>query len=314
MAVEYGTIGILPLGEYNPEKQYDLLNAVSYDGSSYVVHTKPPVGTLPTSTAYWQVSAQGTGKATAESVGTVKPDGVTTEVSADGVMSAKTATQSTVGAVKGSAGINVSEDGGIDLNTDFKQATELANLIAGEAIAKVLGKVSKSIADVMNLNQNALLKNMLTNIDVNDPNKLPTSAYIHTLVERIGMSTELVNGQNLTAAVNQLNSDFGNKEEVTIAQASDFNGNVKLRLSKVGHEVDGWMRIVNNVPIPAVKIFTQSVPENYKPYIDSAFVILRNSTVDQTFCAYYDNGTFRTTEQPINNTGIWYGQFHWSCK
>ncbi|WP_206426658.1 hypothetical protein [Clostridium sp. E02] len=210
MAVEYGTIGIRPRGEWDPDTKYDLLNLVVYDGSSYVAHTAPPKGTLPTDTAYWQVSAQGTGKATADSVGTIKPDGTTTEVSTDGALSVKQATQTTAGIVKGSEGIKVGEEGSIDVNTQFTQATELANIIAGEAIAEVLGKVSKSIATTMNLDQNALLKNMLTSIDVNDSNKVPNSALIHTLIERIGMGTELTAGANLTAAFNALNSDLGN--------------------------------------------------------------------------------------------------------
>lgn len=206
--VVYGTIGILPLEEYDPDKQYDLLNLVSYDGSSYVVHTKPPVGTLPTNATYWQVSAQGTSKATADSVGTVKPDGVTTEVDSNGALSVKKATQSTAGIVKGSAGIKVGEDGSIDVNTLFEQATELANIIAGEAIASALGKISKAIAVTMGLNENALLKNMLTNIDADDQNKIPTTKLTHAHSERIGMGTELTTGANLTAAVNALNSNL----------------------------------------------------------------------------------------------------------
>jgi len=208
MAEIYGTIGIHPMGTYDPDTKYELLHLVDYDGSSYVAHTDPPLGTLPTNTAYWQVSAQGTSKATADSVGTVKPDGVTTEVSADGAMSVKTATQSTLGLVKGSTGINVGADGAIDLNTIFEQATELANIIAGEAISQVLGKISKSIAVTMGLDQNALLKNMLTNIDANDQNKIPTSAFIHTLYDRIGMGTALTAGANLTEAANTLNSNL----------------------------------------------------------------------------------------------------------
>ncbi|WP_024295028.1 hypothetical protein [Lacrimispora indolis] len=210
MAEIYGTIGIRPMGEYNPDTKYELLNLVNYDGSSYVAHTEPPLGTLPSNTAYWQVSAQGTSKATADSVGTVKPDGVTTEVSADGTLSAKTASQSTAGMVKGSQGITVGTGGAIDVNTAFTQATELANIIAGEAIAQVLGKISKAIATTMNLDQNALLKNMLTNMDANDQNKINTAAYVHTLTERIGMSTELTAGANLTAALNALNSNLPN--------------------------------------------------------------------------------------------------------
>ena len=62
----------------------------------------------------------------------------------------------------------------------------------------------------MNLDENALLKNMISGIDVNDGNKVPSSAYIHTLVNRIGMGTELSGFDNLTAAVNSVNNNLGN--------------------------------------------------------------------------------------------------------
>lgn len=208
MAETYGTIGILPLKEWNATTQYDLLNLVSYNGSSYVAHTRPPVGTLPTNTSYWQVSAQGGNKATANTLGVVKPDGTTTTVNADGAISAKPATQNTAGIVKGGSGVKVESGGALKVDTTFTQATALANIVANEAFPIILGKVSKAIATTMNLNQNALLKNMLTSIDVNDANKIPTSAYIHTLVERIGMGTDLTAGDNLTAAVENLNRDL----------------------------------------------------------------------------------------------------------
>lgn len=211
--VVYGTIGMLPSEEYNPNKQYEILNLVSYDESSYVVHTKPPIGTLPTNLDYWQVSALGTSKATANSVGMVKPDGTTTEVSADGSLSTKTATQSTLGLVKGSNGIKVGTDGSVDVNTLFTQATELANIIAEEKISSVLGKISKAIAVTIGLNENAVLKSMLTNMDANDNTKINTAAFIHTLYERIGMGTELTAGANLTAVVEALNSNLNNKLE-----------------------------------------------------------------------------------------------------
>lgn len=223
MAVEYGTIGIRPRGTWDPDTKYDLLNLVTHDGSSFVAHTDPPVGTLPTDTNYWQTSAQGTSKATATTPGTVMPDGITTDVDSNGALSVKTATQSTLGLVKGSSGINVKSDGSIDLNTVFTQAAELANIIAGEAIDVALGKISKSIAVTMGLDQNALLKNMLTNMDTNDQNKVPTAAFIHTLYERLGMGTELTAGANLTAAANQLNSDLAGFKFVKSTTLSDYN-------------------------------------------------------------------------------------------
>lgn len=212
MAVNYGQVAIVPKGEWNVETQYKVNNLVSYDGSSYVAKVQPPVGTLPTDTSYWQVSAAGTKKATADSLGTVMPDGTTTSVGEDGKLSVNTAQQDALGVVKGSDDITVGEDGTLTVNTTFEQATELANIIAGEAIKSVLGKVSKAIATTISLDENALLKNMISGIDVNDGNKVPSSAYIHSLVERIGMGTALEGGfDNLTAGLNSVNNNLSQK-------------------------------------------------------------------------------------------------------
>lgn len=216
MAVNYGQVAIVPKGAWNAETQYKVNNLVEYDGSSYVAKVQPPVGTLPTDTSYWQVSAAGTKKATADSLGTVMPDGTTTEIKEDGKLSAKTAQQNALGVVKGSDDVTVGEDGNLTVNTTFEQATEIANIIAGEAIKSVLGKVSKAIATTMSLDENALLKNMISGIDVNDGNKVPSSAYIHSLVERIGMGTALEGGfDNLTAGLNSVNNNLSNKADKT---------------------------------------------------------------------------------------------------
>lgn len=216
MAVNYGQVAIVPKGVWNAETQYKVNNLVEYDGSSYVAKVQPPVGTLPTDTSYWQVSAAGTKKATADSLGTVMPDGTTTEINEDGKLSAKTAQQNALGVVKGSDDVTVGEDGNLTVNTTFEQATELANIIAGEAIKSVLGKISKAIATTMSLDENALLKNMISGIDVNDGNKVPSSAYIHSLVERIGMGTALEGGfDNLTAGLNSVNNNLSKKADAT---------------------------------------------------------------------------------------------------
>lgn len=228
MAVNYGQVAIVPKGEWNVETQYKVNNLVSYDGSSYVAKVQPPVGTLPTDTSYWQVSAAGTKKATADSLGTVMPDGTTTSVGEDGKLSVNTAQQDALGVVKGSDDITVGEDGTLAVNTTFEQATALANIIAGEAIKSVLGKVSKAIATTMSLDENALLKNMISGIDVNDSNKVPSSAYIHTLVERIGMGTELVSGLgDLTTGLNTVNNNLSKRLLVgdNIASADLLNDN-----------------------------------------------------------------------------------------
>lgn len=223
MAVNYGQVAIVPKGVWNAEAQYKVNNLVEYDGNSYVAKVQPPVGTLPTDTYYWQVSAAGTKKATADSLGTVMPDGTTTEIKEDGKLSAKTAQQNALGVVKGSDDINVGEDGNLTVNTTFEQATEIANIIAGEAIKSVLGKVSKAIATTMSLDENALLKNMISGIDVNDGSKVPSSAYIHSLVERIGMGTALEGGfDNLTAGLNSVNNYLSNAGIPTVKKITDL--------------------------------------------------------------------------------------------
>lgn len=236
-AVAYGHVAIVPKGIWNADTQYEVCHLVEYDGSSYVAKAQPPVGTLPTDTSYWQVSAAGTKKASSGSLGTVMPDGSTTEVNEAGKLSAKTAQQDAVGVVKGSDDITVGEDGNLTVNTEFEQATELANLIAGEAIKSVLGKVSKAIAATMNLDQNALLKNMISGIDVNSGEKVPSSAFVHTLYERLGMGTDLSAGdaENVTQAVNALYSNLagnyitkanGYKKISGVSDTKNFDPNV----------------------------------------------------------------------------------------
>lgn len=250
MAVNYGQVAIVPKGAWNAETQYKVNNLVSYDGSSYVAKVQPPVGTLPTDTSYWQVSAAGTKKATADSLGTVMPDGTTTSVGEDGKLSVNTAQQDALGVVKGSDDITVGEDGTLTVNTTFEQATELANIIAGEAIKSVLGKVSKAIATTMSLDENALLKNMISGIDVNDSNKVPSSAYIHTLVERIGMGTELVSGLgDLTTGLNTVNNNLSNSFE--IVNITDLNQITKTGwysggdITQINQYIRGGWNIIN---------------------------------------------------------------------
>lgn len=250
MAVNYGQVAIVPKGEWNVETQYKVNNLVSYDGSSYVAKVQPPVGTLPTDTSYWQVSAAGTKKATADSLGTVMPDGTTTSVGEDGKLSVNTAQQDALGVVKGSDDITVGEDGTLTVNTTFEQATELANIIAGEAIKSVLGKVSRAIATTMSLDENALLKNMISGIDVNDGNKVPSSAYIHLLVERIGMGTALEGGfDNLTAGLNSVNNNLSNRFEVV--KITDLNQITKTgwysggNIAQINKYMSGGWNIIN---------------------------------------------------------------------
>lgn len=222
---DLGKIAVTDGGNYSASTTYEKLTFVHYQGDAYMT-LKTVKGVTPTDDGVnYRRFCKSAELATASKAGIVMPDGTTTTVDSSGYLSAKKATQSTTGIVKGSNSIKVGSDGAIDVNTTFTQAVNLANIITGEAIATILGKVSKAIATTMNLNQNALLKSMLTSIDANDSSKIPTAAYIHTLVERIGMGTQLTAGANLTEAANNLNSNLAAANaKVTLNGVKNING------------------------------------------------------------------------------------------
>lgn len=222
---DLGKIAVTDGGNYSASTTYEKLTFVHYQGDTYMT-LKTVKGVTPTDDGVnYKLFCKSAELATASKAGIVMPDGETTTVNSSGKMSAKQATQSTTGIVKGSKSIKVVSDGAVVVNTNFTQAEDLANIIAEEAIATILGKVSKAIATTMNLNQNALLKSMLTSIDVNDSSKIPTAAYIHTLVERIGMGTQLTAGDNLTEAANNLSSNLATANaKLTLNGVKNING------------------------------------------------------------------------------------------
>ena len=231
---DLGKVAVTDGGNYSASTTYEKLTFVHYQGDAYMT-LKTVKGVTPTDDGVnYKLFCKSAVLATASKAGIVMPDGTTTTVNSSGKMSAKKATQSTTGIVKGSNSIKVGSDSAIDVNTEFTQAANLANIITGEAIATILGKVSKAIATTMNLNQNALLKSMLTSIDSNDSSKIPTAAYIHTLVERIGMGTQLTAGANLTEAANNLNSNLGNISDDINPLKSNYVSHINVNvLNKV---------------------------------------------------------------------------------
>lgn len=206
---DLGKVVVTDGGNYSASVTYEKLTFVHYQGDAYMT-LKTVKGVTPTDDGTnYKLFCKSAELATATKAGIVLPDGTTTTVDGNGKISVKKATTSAAGIVKPAAtDFTMAADGTQKINTQFTQATELANIIAGEAIAQVWGKVSKAIATTMNLDQNALLKNMISNIAVNDPDKLNSAAYIYTLVERIGMGTELAVGANLTDGLNKVNSDL----------------------------------------------------------------------------------------------------------
>lgn len=188
-AVNYGTVAIVPKGEYSGETQYNVGNLVSYSGSSYVAKMIPPVGTLPTDTSYWQLSAQGGGTATENDLGVVKPDNTTIGIEEDGTLksiltSALLPSTDTSGLL-GQANATVNTQALIDAIAD----KIMTKLVTDDALTTRLA--------------NYVAKSMMTGVQVNSSNKVPTSALAYAM-------NELITG--LRADVDSLNSDFSYDE------------------------------------------------------------------------------------------------------
>lgn len=243
---DLGKVVVTDGGTYSATVTYEKLTFVHYNNDAYLT-LKTVKGVTPTDDGVnYRLFCKSAATATTSKAGIVMPDGTTISIS-NGKITAKTATQTTVGVTKGSDDITVGKDGALSLNTNFKQATALANIVAGEALKVVLGKVSKAIATTMNLDENALLKNMISGIDVNDGNKVPSSAYIHTLVDRIGMGTELSGFDNLTAAVNSVNNNLSKAaiKSDLFSSGSITNPNTCTVPFSL---VNGWHSAITNVP------------------------------------------------------------------
>lgn len=56
--ISAGRVLLMPKGAYNPSTTYEMLDIVSYNGSSYIAKGTT-TGNLPTDTTYWQLSAYG---------------------------------------------------------------------------------------------------------------------------------------------------------------------------------------------------------------------------------------------------------------
>ena len=269
---DLGKIAVTDGGDYSASTTYEKLTFVHYQGDTYMT-LKTVKGVTPTDDGVnYKLFCKSAELATASKAGIVMPDGETTTVNSSGKMSAKQATQSTTGIVKGSKSIKVVSDGAVVVNTNFTQAADLANIIAEEAIATILGKVSKAIATTMNLNQNALLKSMLTSIDVNDSSKIPTAAYIHTLVERIGMGTQLTAGANLTEAANNLSSNLGN-----------ISGDINPLKSNYINHIN--VNVLNKVNLVLWDVNTADTPfKTGNTVYGNGFCITYSSGVEQWLC------------------------------
>lgn len=69
-----GIVGIKNMGEYNSQTNYEKLNVVTYQGSSYCA-LKDTVGNLPTNSLYWQLYAEKGDRGDKGETGDIGPEG-----------------------------------------------------------------------------------------------------------------------------------------------------------------------------------------------------------------------------------------------
>lgn len=55
--IDLGKVAVVPKGEYDAETQYEVLDAVSYQGSSYLA-IEDSLGIVPTNPEYWMILSQ----------------------------------------------------------------------------------------------------------------------------------------------------------------------------------------------------------------------------------------------------------------
>jgi len=219
------------------------------------------------------LSAQGGGIATEDSPGVVKPDGTTIGIT-NGTISVNKATQTSLGAIKGSEDIEINSSGSAKINTNFEEAVELANIIAGEAITEVLGKVSKTIATTMNLNENAILKSMLSNQMENSTSKIPTSALVYALNQTVSTLNSNLTALStcLTAGITTITANAGSK---TITFGQPFASVPRILTTAHGRSLDTvLLGKVEDITVNGFKIYAveQTVSGGTKtPNYDSTF-------------------------------------------
>lgn len=69
MATDLGKVGIVLKGDYNSASAYEVLDAVTYNGGTYIAKQAVPANTPPTNTTYWQVGLNQRGQILSQAVG-----------------------------------------------------------------------------------------------------------------------------------------------------------------------------------------------------------------------------------------------------
>lgn len=151
--VDLGRIGFLPKGEWDPDINYEILDIVFEDNTTYIA-LKNSINKRPsTNPSSWQFVCSNpleanfvkkTDLATTGSLGIVKTDGVTVQTNNDGVLSCKQATASHIGATRPDNNtLGVTEDGVLSIKAEYTRMI-LDAIAEGTGISYTLTEQDKN--------------------------------------------------------------------------------------------------------------------------------------------------------------------------
>ena len=181
-------------------------------------------------------SVVGFGIATTEKAGIVKPDGVTISVDEDGTIHGpqKFEADGYVYVTGESAGdpteppmLDADTFGGqlpdkyvkkADLETGFTQTApgqKVADAVAAKELKDLIDQISQKVLNDLVSNESLtqtlagyVTKAMMSNVQVNDQNRIPTSALVHTMQTSISKNAEGIAGLNNNFQYKELTNDF----------------------------------------------------------------------------------------------------------
>lgn len=293
-AVNYGRIALLPEGEYSETKQYEVGDVVSYsaNGASYICHTKPPVGTLPTNENYFQLCGARGEKGEKGDTGDTGASGNTPYIGENGNW--------WIGATD--TGVNAS--GGIEVDSALSETSE--NPVQNKVIDAAIKNLNQAIAQANQLITN--LQALRASTTTYGMVKVTDSAAVTDSTGLALAATEknaLIPG-TLGNKLAQLNTDLKPVPDVplTILDSSNItnylsgsirycvkNGVCYLSVDGLFLTVSGsFASIISGLPVPIGDFFVDQQCEQY-------------GTITGTFCNRASEGAF--IHYANANFGMW---------
>ena len=247
-------------------------------------------------------SVVGFGIATTEKAGIVKPDGVTISVDEDGTIHGpqKFEADGYVYVTGESAGdqtqppmLDADTFGGqlpdkyvkkADLETGFTQTApgqKAADSVVAKELKDLIDQISQKVLNDLVSNESLtqtlagyVTKAMMSNVQVNDQNRIPTSALVHTMQTSINKNVESITKLNSDLSVSLLNITDLNTLKITGDYLQNMNDNATIdRHYPVGSKA-GFLEVIGYGQIWVLQRYT-----------------IANATISYTRIFYLDKWT-----------------------